>query len=389
MSLGFLLYSQINHQVVLLFKDSMNISLVRRGHSRTGGAENYLKRLGRTLVQRGFAAKLYTTEEWPNAEWPFGTLVRFKASTPWLFAQEVQKGRAPGEILFSLDRVFECDCYRAGDGVHRIWLERRLAHEPAWRSRFRFLNPKHRQILELERRLFEGGARKIIANSKLVKNEIVREFRYRQDDIAVIYNGLPAAESGTERCSRRELRRTWALKDEDIVVLFAGSGWERKGLNYAIEAVRLTENAHILLLIAGSGTKPPNTPENARFLGPVADMPSLYAASDLFVLPTIYDPFSNACLEALSFGMPVITTAANGFAEIIESGVHGEIIDRPNDTGAIRDAIEKWANQDRRQAAREHCLNLARQFSMEKNVQQTLDFLEGLIEADRSRKADR
>ena len=358
----------------------MNISLVRRGHSRTGGAENYLKRLGRTLVQRGFAAKLYTTEEWPDAEWPFGTLVRFKASTPWLFAQEVQKGRAPGEILFSLDRIFECDCYRAGDGVHRIWLERRLAHEPAWRSRFRFLNPKHRQILELERRLFEGGARKIIANSKLVKNEIVREFRYRQDDIAVIYNGLPAVESETERCGRLELRRTWGLKDEDIAVLFAGSGWERKGLNYAIEAVRLTENANILLLIAGSGTKPPNTPENARFLGPVADMPSLYAASDLFVLPTIYDPFSNACLEALSFGMPVITTAANGFAEIIESGVHGEIIDRPNDTGAIRDAIEKWANPDRRRAAKESCLSLARQFSMDENLQKTLEVLEGLIQ---------
>ena len=361
----------------------MNIGLIRRGHSRTGGAENYLKRLGRTLVQRGFVPKLYTTEEWPDAEWPFGALVRFKASTPWLFAQEVRKRRASGEILFSLDRVFECDCYRAGDGVHRMWLERRRAHEPAWRSRFRFLNPKHRQILELERRLFEGGARRIIANSKLVKNEIVREFRYRQDNITVIYNGLPAVESGMEPRSRPELRRTWGLRDEDIAVLFAGSGWERKGLNYAIEAVRLTENANISLLIAGSGTKPANIPKKVRFLGPVADMPSLYAASDLFVLPTIYDPFSNACLEALSFGMPVITTAANGFAEIIESGVHGEIIDRPDDTGAIRDAIVKWANPDRRKAAKERCLNLARQFSMENNVQQTLEVLEALMRLGR------
>ena len=367
----------------------MKIGLVRRGHSRIGGAENYLKRLGRTLFQRGFAVKLYTTEEWPHAEWPFGVLVRFKASTPWLFAQEIQKRRASGEILFSLDRVFECDCYRAGDGVHRIWLERRLAHEPAWRSRFRFLNAKHRQILELERRLFEGGARRIIANSKLVKDEIVREFRYRQDDISVIYNGLSAVKSALKPRSRPELRRRWGLRDEDTALLFAGSGWERKGLKYAIEAVRLTENANIFLLIAGSGTKPANIPNNVRFLGPVADMPSLYAASDLFVLPTIYDPFSNACLEALSFGMPVITTAANGFAEIVESGVHGEIIDRPNDTGAIRDAIEKWANPERRNVAKERCLNLAGRFSMDHNVQQTLEVLEGLIESGRSRKADR
>jgi UDP-glucose:(heptosyl)LPS alpha-1,3-glucosyltransferase len=358
----------------------MNIGLVRRGYSHTGGAENYLKRLGNALLQRGFAPKLYTTEEWPEAEWPFGALVRLKASTPWLFAQELHKRRARGEILFSLDRVFECDCYRAGDGVHRVWLERRLAHEPAWRSRFRFLNPKHGQILELERKLFEGGARRIIANSKLVRNEIVREFRYRPDDITVIYNGLPAIQSAMEPGNRPELRRTWGLKDEDVAVLFAGSGWERKGLNYAVEALRLIENGKIALLVAGAGTKPASIPKNVHFLGPVADMPSLYTASDLFVLPTIYDPFSNACLEALSFGIPVITTAANGFAEIIESGVHGEIIDRPNEIGAIRGAIEAWAKPDRRKDAKIRCLNLARQFSMDRNVQQTLEVLEGLIQ---------
>src|SRR6516165_162147 len=217
----------------------MNIVLVRRGYSRTGGAENYLKRLGRALVERGNGTKLYTTEEWPEAEWPYGPLIRFKASTPWDFAQEIQRSQKPGEILFSLDRVFACDCYRAGDGVHRVWLERRIAHEPPWRSRFRFLNPKHRQILELERILFEcGGAKKVIANSKLVKNEIVREFGYSPENIRVIYNGLPQAQRNCEPNKRRELRRSWELQNGELAVLFAGSGWERKGLNYAIEAVR-------------------------------------------------------------------------------------------------------------------------------------------------------
>jgi UDP-glucose:(heptosyl)LPS alpha-1,3-glucosyltransferase len=356
----------------------MNIGLVRRGYSRTGGAENYLDRLGRALVDRGFGAKLYTTEEWPEAEWPYGTLVRFKASTPWMFAQEIQQRQAAGEILFSLDRVFACDCYRAGDGVHRIWLERRIAHEPAWRSRFRFLNPKHRQILELERKLFEGGgAKRVIANSKLVKNEIVREFGYPQQNIVVIYNGLPH-HFRTKPQSRPELRRDWRLRDEEIALLFAGSGWDRKGLNYAIEAIQRTGNVNIRLLVAGSGTKPVSVPKYVRFLGPVADMQSLYAASDLFILPTIYDPFSNACLEALSFGIPVITTASNGLAEIIQSGIHGEIIDSPNDIGAIKRAVEEWADPDRRETAKESCLSLARQFSMDRNVEQTLEVLEGL-----------
>jgi UDP-glucose:(heptosyl)LPS alpha-1,3-glucosyltransferase len=358
----------------------MNIGLVRRGYSRTGGAESYLNRLGRALVERGLDVKLYTTEEWPEAEWPYGTLVRFKAATPWMFAKEIQERQAPGEILFSLDRVFACDCYRAGDGVHRMWLKRRFVHEPPWRSRFRFLNPKHRQILELERKLFAGGgAKRVIANSKLVKNEIIREFGYPQGNIAVIYNGLPPVQSETKSHSRSELRRYWSLHDEQIALLFAGSGWGRKGLKYAIEAMEASGNVNICLLVAGSGTKPVSIPKNVRFLGPVADMRSLYAASDLFILPTIYDPFSNACLEALSFGMPVITTASNGFAEIIQSGVHGQIIDRPNDTGAIQSAVEEWADPDRREAAKESCLALARQFSMDRNVGQTLEVLEGLM----------
>jgi UDP-glucose:(heptosyl)LPS alpha-1,3-glucosyltransferase len=359
----------------------MNIVLARRGYSGTGGAENYLKRLGCALVERGHGAKLYTTEEWPEAEWPYGPLIRFKASTPWDFAQEIQRSQKPDEILFSLDRVFACDCYRAGDGVHKVWLERRIAHEPAWRSRFRFLNPKHRQILELERSLFgRAGAKKVIANSKLVKNEIVREFGYSSDNITLIYNGLPPVENKTEPCSRLELRRELELRDEQTAILFAGSGWERKGLNYALEAVRPIKKETIRLLIAGAGTKPANIPKNVRFLGPVAYMRPVYAASDLFLLPTIYDPFSNACLEALSFGMPVITTASNGFAEIIESGVHGQIIDRPNDTGTIRKAIENWSEPDRRQAAKQRCLDLACQFSMDRNVEQTLEVLEGLAQ---------
>ena len=64
-------------------------------------------------------------------------------------------------------------------------------------------------------------------------------------------------------------------------------------------------------------------------LGVVRDLPGLYAAADIFLLPTLYDPFSNACLEALAAGLPVITTRDNGFSEIIDDRVHGSIVDDP------------------------------------------------------------
>jgi UDP-glucose:(heptosyl)LPS alpha-1,3-glucosyltransferase len=357
----------------------MKIGLVRRGFSRTGGAESYLKRFGRVLLESGHRATLYSTQDWPQAEWLYGNHVRLKASGPLRFAQAVQESRRPDEILFSLDRVLQCDCYRAGDGLHKLWLERRVRHEPAWRAHFRFLNNKHRELLELERALFErGGARHVIANSQLVKREIVSQFAYPEDKITVIYNGLPELHFKRKPGTRLDMRHDWSLRENEIALLFAGSGWERKGLKYAVQAIGRLANRNVRLLVAGTGKKQAVSANNVRFLGPVANMQSLYLATDLLVLPTVYDPFSNACLEALSYGLPVITTEANGFAEIMEAGVHGEVIARADDVEALREAIEKWIDPERRESAREACTKRARGFAMEKNVEQTLKVLEEL-----------
>src|SRR4029077_16994826 len=86
------------------------------------------------------------TEDWPPAEWPYGNLVRFKESAPVPFSQAVQGARNSVEILFSLERIESCDCYRAGDGVHRVWLEKRKTFEPAWKKSLRFSNGKPHQL---------------------------------------------------------------------------------------------------------------------------------------------------------------------------------------------------------------------------------------------------
>ena len=295
------------------------------------------------------------------------------------FAQMFQESFRNDEVSFSLDRVLRCDCYRAGDGVHRIWLERRARSEPGPHTWFQLLNRKHREILELERALLRyGGAKQVIANSNLVKKEIVSEFGYDEKKVTVIYNGLPEAHFKRKPGIRAELRRHWGLREPEIALLIAGSGWSRKGLRYLIQAVKRINNPNLRLLIAGTGKKPAPPSTAIRFLGPVANMSSLYAAADLFVLPTLYDPFSNACLEALSAGTPVITTMANGFSEIIESGVHGQIIDRGDDIRALQQAIENWIEPERRTRASKPCIDLARAYSMDRNVEQTLKVLEGL-----------
>jgi UDP-glucose:(heptosyl)LPS alpha-1,3-glucosyltransferase len=355
----------------------MKIGLVRRGYSRTGGAEAYLRRFAEAAVAAGHQCVLFAGE-WPSVEWP-GTIEHVVAARgPTAFARKLKEMGAQDlcDALFSLERIWACDVYRAGDGVHAAWLQRRAQFEPPWRGWLRRFSRKHRALLALENALFrEGGAKRVIANSRLVSDEIVSHFGFARERIHVIPNGVPAfrAPSG----AREQVRRELGLKPRDYAVLFAGSGWERKGLRFAIEAVKAAHVADATLLVAGRGRKSsmPRS-ERVRFLGPVAEMPRLLAAADIFILPTIYDPFSNACLEALAAGLPVITTAANGFAEIIAPGIEGDVIDRPDDIAALAAAIERWSDRDRREAIRDRLTALGARYSIEENVRQTLAVIE-------------
>jgi len=353
----------------------MNIGLVRRGYSATGGAEAYLKRFAEALRTAGHETTLFTSADWPRETWPDAHIKELPGASPLVFANALEKARAdtPCDYLFSLERVWSCDAYRAGDGVHRAWLERRARVEPFWKRWGRGFNPKHRQLLALEARLFSPeGAGIVIANCRMVKEEIIREYGYPAERIHVVYNGLPP--SAPNPTLRAQTREQLGLRETDYVLLFAGSGWERKGLRAAIDGIRQVNAAcHPLLLVAGRGNpRAYRGSERVRFLGPVRQMAACYAAADAFVLPTLYDPFSNACLEALAAGLPVVTTAANGFSEILEPGVDGEVIEDPTDSAAVARALEAWSDPARRAAIRPRLLEWASRFTIEANVRNTL-----------------
>jgi UDP-glucose:(heptosyl)LPS alpha-1,3-glucosyltransferase len=353
----------------------LTIGLVRRGHSETGGAEAYLKRLAHGLSRAGHATRLFTDASWPPHEWRWGAMTRLRGETPRRFADELEKA-APKDhcdLLLSLERVWRCDVYRAGDGIHQAWLRRRDEASSPTRKLLRKLGRSHRDTLDLEEALFTGGTRWVIANSRMVKNEAQQFYSYPATQIEVIPNGVPLADFRVQPEARELRRRNLGLTEDDMAVLFVGSGWGRKGLRYAIEAVSLGKN--LRLLVAGRGRRRPTTARRIRLLGAVRDLPILYAAADIFLLPTLYDPFSNGCLEALASGLPVITTRANGFSEIIEDGVHGTIVEHASDVPALRRAVGFWSDAQRRQNARQAILERAGQFDISVNVERTLAVL--------------
>ncbi len=234
---------------------------------------------------------------------------------------------------FSLERVPGPQVYRAGDGCHREWLSRRAPYlSPLARAAQR-LSPFHRVMLLLERRLFtDPGLRRVIANSRQVREEIIRLYGVEPARIRVIINGLdrqrfhPLAANAAAA-----LRRRLGAPEDGAVVLFVGSGFERKGLTYLLQAFGSLTDKASLLWVVGKGriafyqrlAERLGVAHRVKFWGPVAETAPFYQAATVLALPTLYDPCSNVVLEALACGLPAITTAANGAAEFITPGENG------------------------------------------------------------------
>ena len=182
--------------------------------------------------------------------------------------------------------------------MHQIWLARRAAFEIAWK-RLTVFNPKHQDTIRLENEpLDQRRAERVIANSQMVKNEIVDTYNYRPDRIDVIRNGVPLAHfrfdpAGASDGGAQPLRRT----NRPCCLLARAGNAKVCASRSRLGNVDSQKISPARRRPRTNRTTPPDLCAISR-RGRRSSRP--YAAADLFILPTIYDPFSNACLEALA-----------------------------------------------------------------------------------------
>ncbi len=354
------------------------VALVRRGYSPTGGAEKFLGRFAAAARTHGHDVLLVNDRPWPVDACGGVAQQTLPARGPWEFARAVARWREGWKdgLVFSLERLFSADCYRAGDGVLAAWLQRRAAYDPSWETRLRSLFPKQRKMLQLERHCFAAGETgAVIVNSNMVAREISAYSDYPSNRVHLVRNAVPD-DFAAGAPSRGEARRSLGLPDDRFIAAFVGTGWKRKGLRFATSALRRARLPGAVLAVAGRGPERSHRGPGLTFLGPQSDVRPLLAAADVFILPTVYDPFSNACLEALALGRPVITTAANGCAEILQEGSTGSVAGEPHDVATLAAALHFWAEDGRAAAAEEACRAAAAQFTLADNVRRTIEVLE-------------
>jgi UDP-glucose:(heptosyl)LPS alpha-1,3-glucosyltransferase len=255
--------------------------------------------------------------------------------------------RRAWDVVQSHERTLSQDVYRAGEGCHRAYLD---AMPPRGGRRAVY----HRALLALERRVFRQTP-VIVAISRRGAAEIVQIHGVPAARLTVIYNGVDLGRFHPDNRARERpgARAEVGLSHDAWVVLFTGSGFERKGLGTAIEAVATLRHRPAHLLVVGKGevrsyrslAEQLGIGDRIVWLGPRPDVERWYAAADALVLPTLYEPFGNVHLEALASGLPVVTTTAAGGAEVV-GGDCGAVVP-PGDAKAVADALRRLRGADR------------------------------------------
>ncbi|MFT5465652.1 MAG: UDP-glucose:(heptosyl)LPS alpha-1,3-glucosyltransferase [Verrucomicrobiales bacterium] len=361
-----------------MVKEVSRIGLARRGNSATPVAQRYVSRFAQMAKERGYETVFYTTDDWPGEPAEVAEIVRLPDNGPLGFANALRDAK-PYEncdLLLSFERVWDCDFWRSSEGVYPAWLNRRRKTIGGFlRNVLGNLRPRRQQLLKLERELLRPSSKTIvIANSEFVKHEIQEYYEIPSDRIRVVYNGYKPP--SLEGDPRTEIRKQLGLKETDVMMLFAGKDWRRKGLKFAIRAAAKLRKRGVKLFVIGKGNRFGLPFGPVKFLGEVEEIARYYEAADLFILPTFYDPFSKACIEAAAHGLPVITSTANGYSEIMLHGEQGEAVERPSDVGGLVKSIERWLDPKRRKVEREKIRSWAQLYRLKETVNATLDVLE-------------
>jgi len=369
----------------------MKIALIRKEYTLSwGGAEIYVVNLSRQLLEMGHEVHIFAnTFDLPSDPGiTFHKVPMFAFFSPLknlTFALNTKRllRKENFDIVNGFSQVYHQDIYRMGDGLHLHFLR---TQSPNALLRFpKYLNPRHISILLIEKQIFKPqNVHHIIANSKMCKRQAMNYYQVPQDKIEVIYNGvdLERFNPKTREAYRLRVREKLNIGDQEIVILFVSRNYKRKGLEFLIKSLSLLgEKAHtIKLVVAGKGNPKPfkrlalahGLSDNLIFAGEEKIIEKYYGASDLLVLPTLYDPFSNVCLEALACGLPVITTKSNGAAEIIEDGKDGYIIEDAKNTEEIAERISLLLSKNIRGEMGKHAAISAKKYTIAANAQKTI-----------------
>ena len=251
------------------------------------------------------------------------------------------------------------------------------------------LKPSRLFMKKLEARLVADTSVICLPGSNMLAREFQTHYQ-RSDGVRVVYNAVDAPDANcSERPQwRQQLRKQVGISSDALVLLTAATNFPLKGVRQAISAFAQwygragRQDAFLIVLGQDSPTAyrrfaiKQGIGQQVIFVGPTERIFQWYAAADACILLSWYDPCSRVVLEATRWGIPSITTAFNGAAEMMDEG--GIVVDSPTDAAAIVAAIDRLSDVNQRSELARNCLHVADKLTIQRHVDQLLEVYQSL-----------
>ncbi len=358
-----------------------------------GGAETSTAQFVRHLLDHGVELTVFTRSRLSPT--PHLAVRTISATTPArshrtkLFAQRAAAAvrRERFDVIHAVSPCLTADLYEPRGGTVAETVRRNLEiRPPGWRRELKRaanrLNLKQRVMLKFEQRLLGGDHQPwVIALSDYVVRQLREHYDYPSARIRKVFNGVDPVPSdpALRQQDRADIRRLYRIREDDLLVIMVAHNFRLKGLRRWIEALkRLTANTDLAVrsLVVGKDNSMPWERLVAReglsgrlqFTGPTRRIDAFYHAADLLVHPTYYDPCSRVVLEAMTAGLPVITTRYDGASEVIEPGVNGLVLEETDGVRGLADGVMRLADAEVRAKMGSAARQVADRVSMIRHV---------------------
>ena len=365
-----------------------------------GGSEKQVVEMATRLDRNRFEAQLVClragSPEWERA---IANRVRLK-----VFAFKDSFRSLPA----NLPQLYKLAQYLEGEKPHLVhtffyWpaifgvLAARVAGTPAIISSRRNISyfetyRPYRQWLQNVANLFTDT---VLANSQAVKQDVLRRERINPAKLKVIYNGCDWERFENPKADRALTRRELGIRGNEVLVGIVASLHPNKGQEVLLQAMPhiLPHFPAVKLLLVGRDREYRATLESLAsslkiqdkviFTGEREDIPELLKAMDVGTLCSLYsEGFSNAVLEMMAAGLPVVATDVGGNREAIVDGETGLLVP-PGDSSKLAEAILRLL-RDRELASRMGAAaheRVRKLFSMERMIEETEQLYVELLRA--------
>ncbi len=336
------------------------VAIFYKTFSTFGGQEKVVYNFSHFLAQKGYWVEVYAYKVKSPSKLPnlivrkvlvpnLGRAFRnlFFSLLSYLVAKKLKE---EGFITLGFGKTFYQDIFRAGGGVHKYYVERAKYKYESSVGRALYtlkkkLLPSYWVTSFIEKLTFESpNLKAIIVPTNFVKDQILT-FYSPKADLVLIRNGVNLLRFSPEkRYLGDKLREELGISKSEFVFSYVSSNFELKGFQYLLKACQILKERGINFKLIAAGDNSKRWMEELKgrglegrvyLLGKVSNVESVYLASDFFVYPTLFDASSNAVLEAMACGIPVIASKYSGTGELITEGVSGFLISSPENPEEI------------------------------------------------------